>query len=295
MVVAGRPALRRQPRAATDGHHGLTRARVAGLAGIGAVRPARRRHRRARSRRGLLAAAVGEGVRRLRPPRQACLPPRPRPEVAALRRLGRAWRRPRDRPRQLGPPLPPHLGHRPRGRADLRRAGRAGRGGRARPVRVPPPGRRGRRRGRRRRGRTRHRPGRRRVRPRREVHPRGRRRVRAPRRRRRRDERRHRPQPRADAPQLADRAGRRSARAHDLRRARPRRRPDAGHRRGRRRHDGQQGPDVGLRRGHPQLGPGLARPRDPDPARVRRRCGSTRPAGGSRACPASREPTRSAR
>ena len=91
--------------------------------------------------------------------------------------------------------------------------------------------------------------------------------LRAPRRRRRRDERRHRPQPRADAAQLADRAGRRRARAPDLRRARPRRRPDAGHRRGRRRDDGQQGPDVGLRRGHPQLGPGLARPRDPHPAR----------------------------
>ena len=33
------------------------------------------------------------------------------------------------------------------------------------------------------------------------------------------------------------------------------------------RDDGQQRPDVGLRRGHPQLGPGLARPRDPDPPR----------------------------
>ena len=52
------------------------------------------------------------------------------PEVAALRRLGRARRRPRHRPRQLGAALPPHVGHRPRGRADLRRAGRAGRGGR---------------------------------------------------------------------------------------------------------------------------------------------------------------------
>ena len=199
---------------------------------------------------------------------EARLPPRPRAEVAAVRRLGRARRRPGDRPRQLGAPLPPHLGHRPRGGADLRRAGRS---------RPRPPGSyasrsatrstswssrtapssasaapcwptttagRGVKSSRDAVGDFEHRAagGRRHL-------------------------RRHRPQPRADAPQLADRARRRRARAHDLRRPRARRRPDAGHRRGRRRDDGQPGPDVGLRRGHPQLGPGLARPRHPDPAR----------------------------
>ena len=123
-----------------------------------------------------------------------------------------------DRPRQLGAPLPPHLGHRPRGGADLRGAGGAGRGSRARTLRVPPPGRRAGRRGRRGRRRTRHRAGRGRLRARREVQPRRRRRLRAPGPRRRRHLRRHRPQPRADAPQLAHRARRCRARAHDLRR-----------------------------------------------------------------------------
>ena len=36
-------------------------------------------------------------------------------------------------------------------------------------------------------------------------------------------------------------------------------------------------PHVALRRGHPQLEPDLEPPRHPDPARARRRCGSTRP------------------
>ena len=36
-------------------------------------------------------------------------------------------------------------------------------------------------------------------------------------------------------------------------------------------------PHVALHRGHPQLGPDLAHARHPDPARARRRCGSTRP------------------
>ena len=44
--------------------------------------------------------------------------------------------------------------------------------------------------------------------------------------------------------------------------------------------DRQPRPDVALHRGHPQLGPDLARPRDPDHPRARRRCGSTRPASG---------------
>src|SRR5438874_936396 len=48
---------------------------------------------------------------------------------------------------------------------------------------------------------------------------------------------------------------------------RPRRRPDAGHHRSRRRPDRQPGPHVALHRGSPELGPDLAQPRHPDPAR----------------------------
>ena len=58
-----------------------------------------------RERRGPLAAPVGGGVRPLRRHREARLPPRPRPANAAGRRLGRARRRPGQRPRQLGAAL----------------------------------------------------------------------------------------------------------------------------------------------------------------------------------------------
>ena len=62
-----------------------------------------------------------------------------------------------------------------------------------------------------------------------------------------------------------------------------RRRADARDRRGRRRQPGQPRPDVALHRGHPQLGPDLAAPRDPDHPRpvvaVARR--ERRPHGGA--------------
>ncbi len=54
----------------------------------------------------------------------------------------------------------------------------------------------------------------------------------------------------------------------DLRRARPRGRADAGHRRGGRRPAGQPRPDVALHRGHPELGPDLGDARHPHPARA---------------------------
>ena len=95
--------------------------------------------------------------------------------------------------------------------------------------------------------------------------PRGGRRVRAPRPGGRRHLRRHRPQPRADARATGPPSG--SARrpshmisgvpAHVDGRM-PGIAEDAGG------DDRQPGPDVALHRGHPQLGPDLARPRDPD-------------------------------
>ena len=120
-----------------------------------------------------------------------------------------------------------------------------------------------------------------------------RRRVRAPRAGRDRHQRRHRRQPRPGPQDLAE-AARHAAEDDGRRRPRPRGRPDARHHRGGRRARDQPGPDVALRRGHPQLGPDLGQPRHPDPARARRRCGSTRPASG---CPrrTSRASTPSAR
>ena len=64
--------------------------------------------------------------------------------------------------------------------------------------------------------------------------------------------------------------------------ARPRRRPDDRHHRGRRRARHQPGPDVALHRGHHQLRPDLAQPRYPHHARGRRRCGWTPPASDCR-------------
>ena len=58
------------------------------------------------------------------------------------------------------------------------------------------------------------------------------------------------------------------AEAHGHRRARARRRPDAGHHRAGRRPGRQPRPDVALHRGPPELGPDLAQPRHPDPARA---------------------------
>ena len=96
--------------------------------------------------------------------------------------------------------------------------------------------------------------------------PRRRRRVRVRRPGGHRDVGRHRGQPRPGARQLA-RAARQPARRPAHRRARLRRRPDARHHRGGRWRDRQPRPDVALRRGRAQLGPGLARARHPHPAR----------------------------
>ena len=71
-------------------------------------------------------------------------------------------------------------------------------------------------------------------------------------------------QPRPDPQELADRTPRPAPEDDHLRRARARRRAHARDHRGRRRHHRQPRPDVALHRGHQQLGPDLARPRDPD-------------------------------
>ena len=79
---------------------------------------------------------------------------------------------------------------------------------------------------------------------------------------------RHRPQPRARSPQLAHRPAGSRTRAHDHGGPRSRGRADARDQPGRRGEHRQLGPDVALRRGHPQLGQHLARPRDPDHSRA---------------------------
>ena len=79
----------------------------------------------------------------------------------------------------------------------------------------------------------------------------------------RRDRRQLRPGPRELAGAARPRAG-----PDDLRGARARRRPDAGHRRTGRRPAGQPRPDVALHRGHPELGPDLGPARHQDPARA---------------------------
>ena len=58
------------------------------------------------------------------------------------RRLGRARRLHRDRPGQLGPALPHHVGHRPRHRRAVPGGGRSGRGAGSRHDPRPPPGHR---------------------------------------------------------------------------------------------------------------------------------------------------------
>ena len=94
-----------------------------------------------------------------------------------------------------------------------------------------------------------------------------RRRVRAARAGGHRHLRRHRRQPRPGARSLAG-AARHAACAHAVRRPRARRRADDRHRREGRRRGDQPGPDVALRRGDRQLGPGLAAARHPHPARA---------------------------
>ena len=72
---------------------------------------------------------------------------------------------------------------------------------------------------------------------------------------------------RSRAQELAEAAGR-SAQAHDLRRAGPRRRAHARHHRGRRRQHHQPRPHVALHGGHPELGPDLVAARHPHPPRA---------------------------
>ena len=189
-------------------------------------------------------------------------------QLHAQRRLGRARRLPRHRPRQLRAALPHHLGHRPR-RGRAVRAPRA-RGGRARPRRaaLPPQGRRAR--AHRRRG---HAASAARCSSRAACA------AARPARARAVGEfaleapvvlvtsggiganhelvRRNWPE-RLGTPPTLD----------DLRRARPRRRAHDRDRPGRRRQRDQPRPHVALHRGHAQLGPDLDQPRDPDHPRA---------------------------
>ena len=186
--------------------------------------------------------------------------------VAAVRRLGRARRRAGDRARQQRAPLPHHLGHRPRGRPRVPGAGARGRARRAGcsfafrhqvdelivegGAVSRRPGHRARARATPQRGVKSSRAAGRRVR----VHAR--------------------PATILTSGGIGhnhelirrnwpvDRLGPRAG-AHDPRRARPRRRPNAPDRAGRRREPRQPRPDVALRRGDPQLGSDLARSRDP--------------------------------
>ena len=86
---------------------------------------------RIRPRRGPLAAPLGRGVRRLRRRREAVLAAGDGAPALPRRRLGRARRRPRRRPRQLGAALPHHLGDRARAGRAVRAAGRGRRRRRA--------------------------------------------------------------------------------------------------------------------------------------------------------------------
>ena len=110
VLVVRRAVLRRLRRAAPDGHQGLLRSGLAGLAGRGRVRPRRRRP----GRRGLLGGTSG------RRPTCEFAAGEKRSWLAGLGmqwlpsgRLGRARRRQRRRARQLGAAIPRHLGHRP--------------------------------------------------------------------------------------------------------------------------------------------------------------------------------------
>ena len=88
------------------GIKGLLRARPAGLDGVGRLRPRARRS---------LAAALNRGLRPLCGHGEARVSAEPRPVRDPAGGLGRAGRRQRAWPRQLGPTLPSHLGNRPGG------------------------------------------------------------------------------------------------------------------------------------------------------------------------------------
>lgn len=138
VLVLRRSVPDRLRRTAADGNQGLPRTGVAGLAGHGRLRPRCRRP----GRSGLLGPQVGRGVCGLRRGGEAVLALRAGDPLVPDRGLGRARRRPRGRTRQLGAPLPCHLGYRyGRGRA-VREAG-AGRGReREGDLQVPAPRRR---------------------------------------------------------------------------------------------------------------------------------------------------------
>ncbi len=256
VLVARRPLHGRHAGAAAHGDPRLARARLAGLA----------RKRRLRPRRGPLAASLGRGVRGLRRRREARVASGDGASHLPGRRLGRAGRRQRDRPRQLGAALPPHLGNRPR-RAGADRAPGARRSRpRPRDAPLPPPGRRPRRLGRqpcwrpRRAARAEHGGA-----GRGELACRGRR-VLALGLRRDRHVGRHRRRPRPRSGELAG-AARQAAGAHGRGGPCPRRRPHARDLGGRRRERREPRPHVALRRGSAQLEPRVDEPRHPHPAR----------------------------
>ena len=182
------------------------------------------------------------------------------------RRLGRARRRPRGGPRQLGAPLPHHVGHRPGGRRAVRASGARARRDRPHHVRVQAPRRRPGRRGRHRRRRHR------RACSSRPTSTRG---------------------AASSRVEIGDfelraqavvvtsggiggdhdlvrtglaRATRHPARDDGRRRPRPRRRTHAGDQRAGRCPGHQPRPPVGVRRGTAQLGPHLGQSRHPHPA-----------------------------
>ena len=178
--------------------------------------------------------------------------------------VGRARRLRGRRARQLGPPVPRHVGHRPRDPRAVRPrpARRPPRGTRRRPLPAPRhrPGHHRRRRDRRARRRARVR----RRRPRGAEQPDRRAPLRARRGLRRDRDRRHRRQPRPRARHVAVRGGH-AARADALRGAGPRGR--LGHRGGAQRRGSRRarGPHVALPRGHHQPLAGLEPARDPHP------------------------------
>ena len=102
VLVVRRTVLRQFPRAAPAAHPRQPRSRLAGLARLGRLRP----------RRGSLAAPLGRGLCGFRGGREARVAAPAGPEDFPDRRLGRARRISRDRPRQFGAALSCDLGHR---------------------------------------------------------------------------------------------------------------------------------------------------------------------------------------
>ncbi len=129
VVVVRWTVLHRLARAAAHGHQGLVRTRPPGLV----------RKRRIRSRRGCLATALGGGLPPVRSRGEARVAAREGRGVLPRGRLGRAWRLYRNGPRQLGSPLPHHLGHRTWDRRAVPGSSGGGRSPRPRDDPPPPP------------------------------------------------------------------------------------------------------------------------------------------------------------